>query len=760
MKEKIKIKLKTDWDSPPKIDNGGHFVGREEELSILVNELIRKNSGSILISGERGVGKTALVYKALQTLLKQSKGNKTITPVILNASQLNLPLEPKQEEQEQEAKAPVFKLKEEVIKNLIRRLYTATYKIGGDLKGEIDKLYMKAVSSDVKILKEEVISDEESEEEEGEKGFGITERINFVQIFKILGLGSALFFMGAQPLSMIWNQVAIFSSILVAILPAEIFFSFKKIHKTIKDRKKKKSAAEYYEQDYKNIGNLEFDLEQLLDKLSGDYKIIFVIDELDKIAENKYVLNTIKVFKNLFTLSSAIFVFITGPEVFREIQQNKESRGVEYTLFTHKMFLTRPRFLDLEKFLDDIVDSPDITTIKNNFNFKNFKNYVCYLARTHFFDIYTVLRDFIVKFDDKNRPEIIVEELIGDPLLYSRIQKIIGLTYDSYRSSKQSEWSLNNDLLTFLYGLADDILSKKPSEQIEDKHEGEEIFINIKKDFYKLLARCEALKFIDERDEQVGTVKQHIKKYQWTGSCETVPTRIQDKTEFEMKFLNQFHHLLNKSAEVINVLNKFNNEKRINYSVIENDPVSYLQKVNQLSGLNILEIFNQTKPVRDGLSQYAPEHYKREIIETHIKNIENSLVGLKNNSKIIIENILKEIFPSLSFTPLQSNDNLFSVIADLRNNVINSNIQNNVLYKPDFSKQLLVVLNLPPEHIDQVKSLIIQNRNTLKILNIITDETYKYVPSKRLSSVLFNVSIKDNFEIVIPLLSKVIRWLS
>lgn len=77
MKENIKIKLKTDWDSPPKIDDGGHFVGRAEELSILVNELIRKNSGLILISGERGVGKTALVYKALQVILKQPKNDKT-----------------------------------------------------------------------------------------------------------------------------------------------------------------------------------------------------------------------------------------------------------------------------------------------------------------------------------------------------------------------------------------------------------------------------------------------------------------------------------------------------------------------------------------------------------------------------------------------------------------------------------------------------------------------------------------------------------
>lgn len=66
----MKLFLKEDWDIPIQIpltkNNVGYFIGRKKELFSLFNELSRRKTGSILISGYRGVGKTSLVYKVTQ----------------------------------------------------------------------------------------------------------------------------------------------------------------------------------------------------------------------------------------------------------------------------------------------------------------------------------------------------------------------------------------------------------------------------------------------------------------------------------------------------------------------------------------------------------------------------------------------------------------------------------------------------------------------------------------------------------------------
>lgn len=73
----MKIILLKDWDFFPKLDEAvGHFTGRKSTKERLINEIKRKNSGAILISGSRGVGKTALVYESIRNLQKTIRNNK------------------------------------------------------------------------------------------------------------------------------------------------------------------------------------------------------------------------------------------------------------------------------------------------------------------------------------------------------------------------------------------------------------------------------------------------------------------------------------------------------------------------------------------------------------------------------------------------------------------------------------------------------------------------------------------------------------
>ncbi|HDN83837.1 MAG TPA: ATP-binding protein, partial [Candidatus Altiarchaeales archaeon] len=145
---KMRIVLKKDWDiniNPP-TDNRqvqGFFVGRKKELKLLTNEILRRTSGAILISGYRGVGKTSLVYKALWEAKNEDKN---IIVVLLNAAQLEAEAEQKSENSKIHPR--------KIIENLIRRLYSSTKDINlpNDIKEDVTKLYKKAVAKEFRLL--------------------------------------------------------------------------------------------------------------------------------------------------------------------------------------------------------------------------------------------------------------------------------------------------------------------------------------------------------------------------------------------------------------------------------------------------------------------------------------------------------------------------------------------------------------------------------------------------------------------------------
>ena len=91
-----------------------------------------------------------------------------------------------------------------------------------------------------------------------------------------------------------------------------------------------------------DVSTLQSELEQTLNKLSKNllnykfekFKVIFVIDELDKL-ETDLVIDVIKSLKMLFNQTSALFVLITGQEMYDRILNESKSRGKEYTLLLY-----------------------------------------------------------------------------------------------------------------------------------------------------------------------------------------------------------------------------------------------------------------------------------------------------------------------------------------------------------------------------------------------------------------------------------------
>jgi hypothetical protein len=114
------------------------------------------------------------------------------------------------------------------------------------------------------------------------------------------------------------------------------------------------SASSNYSHVY-DLSTLQSEFEQTLRNLSrNSFKIVFIIDELDKLDENT-VLQIVEGLKSLLNQSKALFVLIADKALFDLLNQDKIERRKEYTLFSQKIFIQRPTFNEARKFLDSIV---------------------------------------------------------------------------------------------------------------------------------------------------------------------------------------------------------------------------------------------------------------------------------------------------------------------------------------------------------------------------------------------------------------------
>ena len=119
-----------------------------------------------------------------------------------------------------------------------------------------------------------------------------------------------------------------------------------------------------------------------------------MLDEFDKIdsGDAKRIYEIIGPLKMLINQRLALFIFVTAPDVMNDFITK---RAKNYTLFSDILFLKRPLFKEMEKYIDSIVS----TDKYNKQDYKNFRNYLCYKSQTDFFDIKRIIRDYIIKTD-------------------------------------------------------------------------------------------------------------------------------------------------------------------------------------------------------------------------------------------------------------------------------------------------------------------------------------------------------------------------
>jgi len=722
----MKIILKKDWDvpinSPIEEKQQGYFVGRNSELSLLVNEILRKNSGAILVSGYRGVGKTSLVYKALWETKFQDKN---IIPIVLNASQLEAEIKNRVVLKEGKKSGKVSP--RWIIENLIRRLYSTTREkyLEKELEEEITKLYRKAIAKEFKLI--------EAYQRQREKSLKeiLEEKEEF--IFSGKDLNNIIFLLcWTISLFFLFGDIVILNeSIINKILALLFLYPFPKLFSFVFKKQKikkdiemaKGDVKELYEFDDK-ITNLEFDLEEIHRKFyKKGKKLVYIIDELDKLTSDQ-VKEVLKYFKNLFTLSSAIFIFVGGEEVYKIGDElNEEEKGAnlyrskEYTYFTTRYFVSRPLWNDLREFFNEIIEQKDV----DSKDLEILERSIAFDAKNDFFDLKKFINDRITGFDSDGNPIIEMSEIGDDDIKKARFQKsVTALFEDKYISNNPSMWDRNERILRRLFEYAQKVYNSYSGIQFTDPS-GEGIEDEAIRDFNNFLGRNGAFSFQNEKPHTIRGAQIPIRDYSYVGSFpKDPPDFFSAPTEIESRFVKIFKDYGSYILALNNAFQKIQGRKEISHEEFWENPTQYLQQINDW-GFDVLSIFDANHPTYKNIIEKEFSAHKREEIEQKINQISNHIKLMIQNFPTIISKMLISLNPSKSLQNqrLQENTSLFSGSAnEIRNALMSYNPS--VVFNSDLSRQILLIFN-QLDTLLPIKKHIRDNASTHRIGCVVED---------------------------------------
>lgn len=618
----MRIVLKEYWDTPLRIYESkdleeGYFAGRKRETSALVNEILRRKSGAILVCGHRGVGKTSLVHKAIKEVRKINNNFENLIFVRINSSQLEIG-------NNQNVDDP-----KRVLENIIRRLYHSTnaFKKSGmkfkpETEEQINKLHRMAIAS--KFDSSEISSQVSKLEEETlkEKAINISFDNSFISIIFFISwtIATVLEFKYITNNEIINKIIPLFFVYPIPV-SANVFYKRHFLSKKKDNIENKRQELYHFDN---SIGNLEFELENIHQSLIDEgKKLIYIIDELDKL-EIKSVTIMFSVFKNLFNFSDSIFIFICGEDVYTKIngQQQDSFRPIEYTYFTSKYFIPRPLMVDIEDFLfgiyekDNSIESKDLRILIRA---------LCFEAQSDFFDLKTRIKDRI-EFNDSNKAVIEFDPKKDEDIQKARFQTLItSLFEEKYMSPSHSKWSENEELIREIYNHSYQIFTSYPQTEFKDPSD-DSLKSEIIRDFNSLLERCGAFSTLDETSIKVGKLPINIVRYKYEGSIpEEPPSHLSSFTEYEKRFLYFFELYCDYLISIINAFEVTSGQEELNREHYFQEPNIITQKARRL-GIAEFNEFNQYYTLyKYGKTNNSLDKCRRDDIEIMNKNIENAI---------------------------------------------------------------------------------------------------------------------------------------
>ena len=431
----VDITLVDDWDHQPKIDyKYGHHVIRQNEQKILKEFMIRRKEGSLLILGQRGIGKTSAIITAIN---ESKKYDQSIIPIIIKAPTITI-------SNKDDGKI--------ILINLIRSLYEniKNKKLDDNLNEKTKDLYKKSISSNNKHQ----IQNKNTTIKNSKIKFGLKNML----LGAIVCISPIIHYF-FDHIKNFHNELLLITSIItISGIFIYVNFAYEKNRTDIDEEKK---ILEY---DY-TFYRLQFDFEELLIEYSKKYKIIFIIDELD---QNIDLLKKFPLLKMLITQNNALFLFVLSPGMYYKHCEKIE--GYE-TLFSQKLLMVRPLFNEVRDFLDGVIIKDD-----HNHDLDNFKYYICYKSKMIFYNLYGAIRDHMIDINENKFVKLSIK-LDERQLTLVNIQKTIEWTYNKHHHKNPSEWDRNDVILEKLYGFSD-ILSEQPQDATIKIHENEVVANN------------------------------------------------------------------------------------------------------------------------------------------------------------------------------------------------------------------------------------------------------------------------------------------
>lgn len=399
------IPLRADWDRQPRLgDRRGHHVARAGVDGALADFVERRSEGALLVVGHRGSGKTSSVIAAANRAAGRAGPGRTVVPIMITATSLD-------------------KADGAEGKTLLRSLIWALHRKAGEMRGigkelrrRTKALYLDATATvkSVEVLQSETLSWASS-----------------VHLAPAAAAGLGVLALGG----------AIEAGLAAAVLAALASFCAK----TAWDRKANKSSTRRYRRDY-GFADMQHDFEGLLREYGSKYDIVFILDEFDK---DDNLADIIRPLKMLLNQGGAAYVVITAPDKAGGLLKG---RGMDSTLFSEVLYINRPSFSEMARFIDDVVGAEGREALPAP-DYDDFKCCMRYKSQTSFFGLYGALRDRRIGVGGQGQP-LINASLDEQEATEANLQRSIEYVYDRKAYGAQSKQMINDGMLDAMYEAA------------------------------------------------------------------------------------------------------------------------------------------------------------------------------------------------------------------------------------------------------------------------------------------------------------------
>lgn len=596
----LKFNIHSSYRDPVDIDSKESvFKGRDELIQKFKNIILNRKAASVLIGGSRGIGKTSFVKEALRQI-KHSKNKQSL--IILEVTLADI--------------VKSDDLRKKVLITFVRSLYLTLNKnkwkgVNKSIKEILNSLYQKSYYSEFEdqniseLLEKQLSYHEQKETKETIVKWDIGSSVKIFLKWLSGGFGLwilayilARFYSNANP----WVVIILF---IVGVIFIAILLSVN-VNLTVTNESdsgkesgidKKTGSTGIAKYDLSS-DTIEFGLNQVLMDLDKNHKVVFVIDELDKLeSEEKLgeeeltahtIYKVVKSLKNLFTLSNSIFVFVGSDDFFHALENKRKTDpySTVYTLFTDRLFISPMYYADVKDIVMSYVDGDISEEFKKPF--EKFVYFVSWQAKNHIFDTHNLIENFIA-FKSNQKPLVNVYSAEGltkgniqeDWATCAALQVYLNASYDE--KLYPCEYEINEKLYLVLREVAgilqrnksvevvnNDFLSTIPID-VQKRLKLDDLGVSAKQDF---AGAIEDFLLRAERNQEYGIIDSKEEKRKVTDK-EGKETEINVctfslrenlnfpdlenirlktiKTKYEEEFLNWFDKL-DKAKSQINIV--------------------------------------------------------------------------------------------------------------------------------------------------------------------------------------------------------------